>query len=120
MNSAPLHSTSTDSQEMLALLRQLQVDSLQILDQVRPELRRRETVGVNAKGDDQKPCDIEVDQWLQRWLTEHFESGVVESEEKMGAFEFGVNEQGFRFIVDPGLQEYAEKGRKPVAGRMRF
>ena len=34
MNSAPLHSTSTDSQEMLALLRQLQVDSLQVLGQV--------------------------------------------------------------------------------------
>ncbi len=101
MNSAPLHSTSTDSQKMLALLRQLQVDSLQILDQVRPGLYQREAVGVNAKGDDQKPFDVAADQWLQRWLTEHFESGVVESEEQTGAFEFGRSEQGFRFIVDP-------------------
>jgi len=101
MNSGLLDGTSTDSQEMLALLRKLQVDSLQVLDRVRPELRRRGAVGVNAKGDDQKPCDIEVDQWLQRWLTEHFESGVVESEEQTNAFEFGRSEQGFRFIVDP-------------------
>ncbi len=101
MNSAPLHGTSTDSQEMLALLRQLQVDSLQILDQVRPGLDQREAVGVNAKGDDQKPFDIAADQWLQQWLTEHFESGVVESEEQTDAFEFGHSEQGFRFIVDP-------------------
>ena len=101
MNSALLHGTSTDSQEMLALLRQLQVDSLHVLGQVRPGLDQREVLGVNAKGDDQKPFDIAADQWLQRWLTEHFESGVVESEERTDAFEFGHSEQGFRFIVDP-------------------
>ena len=51
MTSAPLHDTSTDSQEMLALLRQLQVDSLQVFAQVRPGLDQREAVGLNAKGD---------------------------------------------------------------------
>ena len=56
---------------------------------------------MNAKGDDQKPFDIAVDEWIRQWLSEHFESGVVESEEQTGAFEFGSGEQGYRFIVDP-------------------
>lgn len=98
---APLHDTSTDSQEMFALLRQLQVDSLPILDQVRPGLNHGQAVGVNAKGDDQKPFDIATDEWIRRWLSEHFESGVVESEERTSAFEFGSVEEGYRFIVDP-------------------
>ena len=38
MNAAPLHDTPTDPQEMLALLRQLQADSLQVLDPVQPGL----------------------------------------------------------------------------------
>lgn len=101
MTSAPLHDTSTDSQEVLALLRQLQVDSLQLLDRVRPGLGHGEAVGVNAKGDDQKSFDIAADEWIRQWLSEHFESGVVESEEKTSAFEFGSGEQGYRFIVDP-------------------
>ena len=101
MTSAPLHDTLTDSQEMLALLRQLQVDSLQLLDQVRRMLDRSQAVGVNAKGDNQKHFDIAADEWIRQWLSEHFESGVVESEEQTGAFEFGSGKQGYRFIVDP-------------------
>ena len=101
MTSAPLHDTLTDSQEMLALLRQLQVDSLQLLDQVRRMLDRSQAIGVNAKGDNQKHFDIAADEWIRQWLSEHFESGVVESEEQTGAFEFGSGKQGYRFIVDP-------------------
>ncbi len=101
MTSAPLHDTSADSQEVLALLRQLQVDSLQLLDRVRPGVGQGEVVGVNTKGDDQKSFDIAVDEWIRQWLSEHFESGVVESEEQTGAFGFGSGEQGYRFIVDP-------------------
>ena len=83
------------------LLRQLQADSLQVLEQVRPELGQMKTIGVNAKGDDQKSFDIVTDKWIRQWLTTHFENGVVESEEMINAFEFGRSEQGFRFIVDP-------------------
>ena len=101
MNAAPLHDTPTDPQEMLALLRQLQADSLQVLDPVQPGPDRREAIGVNAKGDDQKPFDIAADEWIRQWLSKQFESGVVESEQLTGAFEFGRSEQGFRFIVDP-------------------
>jgi myo-inositol-1(or 4)-monophosphatase len=101
MTSAPLHDTSTDSQEMLALLRQLQADSLQLLDQLRPAPDHRQAVGVNAKGDHQKHFDIAADEWIRQWLSEHFESGVVESEEQTGSFEFGSAKQGYRFIVDP-------------------
>ncbi len=82
---------------MLTLLRQLQADSLQVLEQLRPELSQGKTVGVNAKGDDQKSFDIATDEWI----TTHFESGVIESEERTNEFKFGHNEQGFRFIVDP-------------------
>jgi len=96
-----LHHTPPDSQETLALLRQLQSDSLQVLEQVRPSLDQGEAVGVNAKGDDQKSFDVAADEWIRQWLTTHFESGVVESEERTDAFEFGRSEQGFRFIVDP-------------------
>ncbi|MDK1039568.1 MAG: inositol monophosphatase family protein [Actinomycetota bacterium] len=101
MTSTLLHDTSTDSQEMLALLRQLQVDSLQLLDQVRPGPDPSPAVGVNGKGDNQKHFDIAADEWIRQWLSDHFESGVVESEEQTGAFEFGSGEQGYRFIVDP-------------------
>ena len=101
MNSVPLHHTPPDSEEMLGLLQQLHADSLRILDQMRPGLDPKESVGVNAKGDDQKPFDIAADEWIRRWLSQHFESGVVESEEQTVAYEFGRNEQGFRFIVDP-------------------
>ena len=101
MTSAPLHDTSTDSQETFALLRQLQVDSLPLLDQVRPGPDHSQAVGVNAKGDDQKPFDIAADEWIRQWLSAHFASGVVESEEETRAFEFGSSEQGYRFIVDP-------------------
>ena len=98
---APFRGTTTDSQEMFALLEQLQVDSLPILDQLRPGVDHGQAVGVNAKGDDQKPFDIAADEWIRQWLSEHFESGVVESEERTSAFEFGSVEQGYRFIVDP-------------------
>jgi len=101
MTTTSLHHTSPNSQEMLTLLRQLQADSLQVLEQVRPELGQMKTIGVNAKGDDQKSFDIATDEWIRQWLTTHFESGVVESEEITNAFKFGHNEQGFRFIVDP-------------------
>ncbi len=101
MKSATPDATSTDSRELSALLGQLQLDLQQLRDQLRSELDLRDTVGVNAKGDDQKSFDIAADRWLQRWLEEHFESGVVESEEQTGTFEFGRGEQGFRFIVDP-------------------
>ena len=101
MTSSPLHDTSTDSQEILALLRQFQMDSLPFLEQIRPGLDHSQAVGVNAKGDDQKSFDIAADEWIRQWFLEHFESGVVESEEQTGAFEFGSGEQGYRFIVDP-------------------
>jgi len=96
---SPLDDPATDSQEMFALLRQLQVDSLPLLDQVRPGTDHSQVVGVNAKGDDQKPFDIAADEWIRRWLSEHFESGVVESEEQTS--EFWGGELGYRFIVDP-------------------
>jgi len=86
---------------MLALLKQLQVDSLQLFDQLRPVRDHGQAVGVNAKGDDQKHFDVAADEWLRQWLAEHFESGVVESEEQTSAFEFGSDERGYRFIVDP-------------------
>ena len=101
MNTAPLHDTPPECAETLALLRQLQVDSQQILDQLQPGPDHRQSVGVNAKGDDQKHFDIAVDEWIRQWLSERFESGVVESEEQTGAFEFGSGKQGYRFIVDP-------------------
>jgi len=101
MNAKRLHYAPPDSQDMLALLQQLQADSLQVFEQVQPGLDRRKAVGVNAKGDDQKPFDIAADEWIRQWLMTHFESGVVESEEQTDAFEFGHSEQGFRFIVDP-------------------
>jgi myo-inositol-1(or 4)-monophosphatase len=101
MNDKRLHHAPPDSQDMLALLQQLQADSLQVFEQVRPGLDRRKSVGVNAKGDDQKPFDIAADDWIRQWLMTHFESGVVESEEQTDAFEFGRSEQGLRFIVDP-------------------
>jgi myo-inositol-1(or 4)-monophosphatase len=93
--------TPSECVETLALLRQLQVDSEQVLDRLQPDLKRQHTVGVNAKGDNQKYFDIAADEWIRRWLSEHFESGVVESEEQTGAFEFGSGKQGYRFIVDP-------------------
>ena len=101
MKAAQLRDAPPDSQQIMALLRQLQADSLQVLNQVRPGLDQAETVGVNAKGDDQKSFDIAADEWIRRWLSEHFESGVVESEEQTGVFEFGSGRQGYRFIVDP-------------------
>jgi len=101
MNTAPLHDTPPECAETLALLRQLQVDSQQILDQLQPGPDHRQSVGVNAKGDDQKHFDIAVDEWIRQWLSERFESGVVESEEQTGALEFGSGKQGYRFIVDP-------------------
>jgi len=101
VNVAPLNDTSTDYRGTLALLRQLQVDSRQLLDQAQPGLDHSQTVGVNAKGDKQKHFDIAADEWIRQWLSEHFESGVVESEERKGAFEFGSGNQGYRFIVDP-------------------
>ncbi len=82
---APFRGTTTDFQEMFALLEQLQVDSLPILDQLRPGVDHGQAVGVNAKGDDQKPFDIAADEWIRQWLSEHFESGVVESEERTSA-----------------------------------
>ena len=93
--------TPPECVETLALLRQLQVDSEQPFDQLRPNLNRPHSVGVNAKGDNQRHFDVAADEWIRQWLSEHFESGVVESEEQTGAFEFGSGEQGYRFIVDP-------------------
>lgn len=101
MNVGPLHHTPPNSDQTLGQLRQLHADSLRVLDQMRTGLDSRESVGVNAKGDEQKPFDIEADEWIRQWLSEHFESGVVESEEQTVAHEFGRNGQGFRFIVDP-------------------
>ena len=116
MSGAPLHDAPTDSQEMVALLRRLQVDFRQLLDQVRPGLDHSEAVGVNGKGDNQKYFDIAADEWIRQWLSEHFESGVVESEERKGAFEIGSGNQGYRFIVDPvdGSDNFA-RGLHPSA-----
>ncbi len=93
--------TPPECVETLALLRQLQVDSQQVLDQLQPDLKLQHTGGVNAKGDNQKYFDIAADEWIRQWLSGHFEGGVVESEEQTGAFEFGSGKQGYRFIVDP-------------------
>ena len=101
MKSALLQDTSTNVEELPALLRQLQLDSQKFLDQLRAGRDSMDSVGVNAKGDDQKPFDIAADRWLERSLAEHFESGIVESEEQAGVFEFGHDGRGFRFIVDP-------------------
>ena len=89
------------SQDILALLLQLQAGVLQVLEQLRPGLDRPGAVGVNAKGDLQKPFDLAADAWIRQWLSQQFESGVVESEEQTDVFEFGRSAQGFRFIVDP-------------------
>ena len=101
MSVTRIYNAPPDAQEMLVLLRRLHAESPQGLDQIRPGLDQRETVGVNAKGDDQKRFDVAADEWIRQWLSEQFESGVVESEERTGAFEFGNGKQGYRFIVDP-------------------
>jgi len=100
MNVVPLHRSPPDSEEVLGLLRQLHADSRRILDPMRTRLDSMESVGVNAKGDDQKPFDMEADEWIRQWLSEHFKEGVVESEEQTVAHEFGRG-RGFRFVVDP-------------------
>ena len=50
--------TPPECVETLTLLRQLQVDSEQVLDQLQPDLKRQHTVGINAKGDNQKYFDL--------------------------------------------------------------
>ena len=101
MNAVSRQHTPPEPQEMLGLLRQLHAESLRVFEQTRPGLDQREAVGVNAKGDHQKPFDISADEWIRQWLPRHFGSGVVVSEERTDAFEFGRSEQGFRFVVDP-------------------
>ena len=96
-----LHDPSPNSYEMLELLRQLQVDSLPVLDRFQTGPEHGRPVGVNAKGDNQKHFDLAADEWIRQWLSEHFENGVVESEERMGALELGSGKDGYRFIVDP-------------------
>ena len=72
MNAVPLHHILPDSEEMLGLLWQLQADYLRIFDQMRPGQDPREAVGVNAKGDDRKPCDIAADAWIRELLSNPF------------------------------------------------
>ena len=79
MTSVPFHDTSTDPLEVLALLRQLHVDSIPLLDQVGAGLDRNQAVGVNAKGAAQKPFDLAADEWSLQWRSAHFQSGLVES-----------------------------------------
>jgi myo-inositol-1(or 4)-monophosphatase len=58
-------------------------------------------IGRNAKGDDQKPFDVLAHEWVRDWLTRHFQSGVILSEEGSAEFCFGSGPPLFRFVVDP-------------------
>ena len=100
---------AADRQEILLLLTRLHHESQAYLDSLPSQVVSGTTVGVNAKGDPQRHFDVAVDQWVRRWLTEHCDAGIVVSEEETEALEFGNEQDGYRFVVDPvdGSDNYA-------------
>ncbi len=94
---------------MLALLERLHHEYQAHFDRPRFQGVSEATVGVNAKGDRQRHFDVAADRWVRGWLTEHCDSGIVESEEQIDALEFGHGQDGYRFVVDPvdGSDNYA-------------
>jgi fructose-1,6-bisphosphatase/inositol monophosphatase family enzyme len=95
---------------MLTLLRQLQPDSRPLFARLRAIVRREAGSGI-AVDEDDFYVDVEADTWLREWITNHFESGIVQSEERKqaGAFEFGFPGHGFHFVIDPmdGLDNFS-------------
>jgi myo-inositol-1(or 4)-monophosphatase len=63
-------------------------------------------------------ADVEADDWLREWISHHFESGIIQSEERKqsGALEFGFSGSGFHFVIDPidGLENFT-RGLPPSA-----
>jgi len=94
---------------MLALLERLHHEYQAYFDRPRFQGVSEATVGVNPKGDRQRHFDVAADRWVRGWLTEHCDSGIVESEEQIDALEFGHGQDGYRFVVDPvdGSDNYA-------------
>jgi len=109
IETASIQGPAADRQEILPLLTRLHHESRAHLDRLRPEGVSGTTLGVNAKGDLQRHFDVAVDQWVRRWLTEHYHAGIVVSEENTEALPFGDEQDGYRFVVDPvdGSDNYA-------------
>ncbi len=109
MKRASIQGPATNRREILPLLTRLHHESRAYLDRLRSQAVSGTTVGVNAKGDAQRHFDVAVDQWIRRWLTEHYDAGIVVSEEETEALEFGDEQDGYRFVVDPvdGSDNYA-------------
>ncbi|MFQ5744503.1 MAG: inositol monophosphatase family protein [Acidobacteriota bacterium] len=101
MKMASIQGPAAGRQEILPLLKRLHHESQAHLDRLRSEVVSGTTVGVNAKGDPQRHFDVAVDQWVRRWLTEHYDGGIVVSEEETEVLEFGNEQDGYRFVVDP-------------------
>lgn len=59
-----------------------------------------EPLGINPKGDIQRPFDLAADELIRNTLRETFEDGVVLSEES-GENRFGDGKPDYRFVVDP-------------------
>ncbi len=101
MKTASIQGAAADRQEILPLLTRLHHESRAHLDRLRSQVVSGAMVGVNAKGDPQRHFDVAVDQWDRRWLTEHYDAGIVVSEEETEALQFGNEQDGYRFVVDP-------------------
>lgn len=103
--------------EMLTLLRELQADSRPLFARLRANVRRGNGSDVTVAEGDLR-LDIEADTWLREWISQHFESGIVQSEERKqsGALEFGFAGDGYHFVIDPldGLDNFA-RGLSPSA-----
>jgi fructose-1,6-bisphosphatase/inositol monophosphatase family enzyme len=103
--------------EMLTLLRELQADSRPIFARLRASVKRGSASDVTLAEDDVR-VDIEADTWLREWISQHFESGIVQSEERKqsGALEFGFSGHGYHFVIDPldGLDNFV-RGLSPSA-----
>ena len=110
MKTAGLQGLAVDCQE-LQLLKRLHHESRAHLDRLWSQSRvvPGAIVGVNAKGDQQRHFDVAADRWIRRWLTEHYDSGIVVSEEETEALELGNGQNEYRFVVDPvdGSDNYA-------------
>ncbi len=102
---------------MLTLLRQLQFDSRPLFARLRASARRG-CDSTNATEEFETRVDIAADAWLRGWISEHFESGIIQSEERKqsGALQFGASGRGFHFVIDPidGLDNFS-RGLPPSA-----
>ncbi len=106
--------------EILAVLRQLQSDSRPLFARLRANARL-EGAAASAAGEFEGRVDIAADTWLREWISDHFESGIVQSEERKqsGALQFGTSGHGFHFVIDPidGLDNFT-RGLPPSAFSM--